>query len=135
MKTSRVELAKIISSKIDKGINFSRLSKEIASYLLEERRVNELNSLIRDVIRYRASKGLSEIDVISAHEISKEIESEVKRYVKTIDENVKSIVINSRLNKSVIGGLKLEVNASRALDLSVRARFNNFKQLINQGKV
>ena len=135
MKTSRVELAKIISDKIDKGIAPSKLAKEIAAYLLEERRINELNSLIRDVINYRAEKGFKEVDVISAHDITKAIETEIKKYAGSIDKNTKSVVLNSRINKSLIGGLKLEIDASKLLDLSVRAKFNNFKQLINQGKV
>ncbi len=135
MKTSRVELAKIISDKIDGGIAPSKLAKEIAAYLLEERRINELNSLIRDVIKYRAGKGFKEIDVVSAHEITKAIEIEIKKYAGSIDKNTKSVVLNSKINKSLIGGLKLEINASKLLDLTVRAKFNNFKQLINQGKV
>ena len=135
MKTARMQVAKIISDKIEGGVAFKHLAQEIAAYLLAERRVHELDSLMRDVIQYRALIGINEIDLISAHELDSNLKTEIQQYLNETDLKSKTVVLNSRINKDLIGGLRIEINASKILDLSVRAKFNNFKQLISQGKV
>ena len=49
---SRKELAETIARLIQEG-DTSKLAEEIAAYLIQERRVKELDSLMRDVVLIR----------------------------------------------------------------------------------
>jgi F0F1-type ATP synthase delta subunit len=134
MKVSRRKIAQIIASRIEAGDSFPKLAKEIAAYLLTEKRVEELAPLIRDVIEYRASKGIVEATVTSASDLENKIIKELELYIKSIHPETKRVVINKRINRDLIGGLKLNV-INDQLDLSIRAKLNRFRELTNQGGV
>jgi F0F1-type ATP synthase delta subunit len=130
MKVSRLKIAEVISHKTLKSYDPKELAQEVAAYLLETGRVDELDSLIRDIVAYRGEKGLLEVSVESAHELDDSLRSEVNKLVKTLSPKVTKITLDETVTPSLIGGLKLNL-ANRQLDLSLRAKLNRFKQLTN----
>lgn len=131
MKRSRHLLAQAIADKTLHIKDESRLAKEIAAYLLHEGMVNELDSLLRDVIAIRAEHGLVEAEAISAHELSDTDLNDVRAMLHTYYPGAKAIKIHERIDTNLIGGVKLQM-PHQQLDESVRAQMSKFKYLTSE---
>src|SRR5690606_29518970 len=104
-----------------------KLAKSLASYLARERRTSELDAIMREVARQRRDQDkVVEVDVTSANPLSDLVKREVKRL-----QNSKNVVINETVDKSVIGGVRMETSDS-LLDLTVRTRLDQFKRGVKQ---
>jgi F0F1-type ATP synthase delta subunit len=105
----------------------AKLSIEIAAYLLSERRAGELESIMRDIMQYRADQGIVEVVAVSAFPLSVEVRGDVDRQVRSLYPGVKEVIISERINPSVVAGVRLEF-ANQQLDTTVRNKLNTFKQ-------
>jgi len=128
MKASRTRLSKLIADKSLKSGVSKKLAREVAAYLLQENRTNELDSILRDVQADWASAGYVEVVAASAHELTPQINKEITNQVKKLYPNARQIIVNQRHDPAVIGGVRLML-ADQQLDLSVEAKLNKFKQL------
>lgn len=128
MKFARAELAALIGEKTLHVSDMRLLAREIAAYLLEEKRSDELESLMRDVLAYREAHGVVEAEVASAHELSEETLREVKSVIKEHYPDAKKVLVHDHVNTDVVGGLKVTL-ANDQLDMSVRAKLDTFKRL------
>lgn len=118
---SRQQLARVIAGQMVKK-SVKSLAKEIAAYLLSERRTDELPSLMRDVIKFRSEKeGIVEASANSAHELSKEIQSALMKLTVTEHKDYKHVILNREQDSSLVGGARL-TTADFQLDLSVQGR-------------
>lgn len=128
MKTPRHIIAATLAQKSLGKISESAFSKEIAAFLISERRVSELDSIVRDIIQYRSDNGIVEVIARSAHPLTDEIRKQIEAQVKKVYNDAKQIIISYQADSSVVGGVKLEF-ANQQLDLTVRNTLNRFKQL------
>lgn len=127
MKVPRNELVPVLA-KLSTKLPAKKFSAEVANYLLDEHRTGELDSLARDLVNYRAASGLVEVTAVSARQLNTAALKEVRQKVKQVYPAARRIIINQRLDESQIGGVRLEM-PGRQLDLSLRAKLNQFKQL------
>ncbi|GAC1503447.1 MAG: hypothetical protein NVS1B10_08530 [Candidatus Saccharimonadales bacterium] len=128
MKIRRSRIAKnIADSTIESGIN-KKLGRQIAAYLLSERRVNELGSILRDVQLDWANAGYVEVMATSAHDLTAEIRQDIDDQVSKLYPNAKKILITEVYNPHIIGGIQLSF-PDKQLDLSIKAKLNKFKRL------
>ena len=127
-KAPRSRLAAIIAERSDQAASVKELSQETAAYLLAEGRTGELDSILRDVMQYRADRGIVEVVAVDAHPLSESVKSDITSLIKRLFPVAKQIIISEQLDTSVIGGVRLEL-ANQQLDLSVRSKLNRFKQL------
>jgi len=125
---SRPELAEVIGERTLHVSDTGTLEKAIASYLLEEGRTDDIESLMRDVLKYRAKNGYVEATVVSAFPLSEALTSEVTAALKSEFPGAKGYVLNQRIDEDVIGGVRLEM-AGEELDLTIRAKLNILKRL------
>jgi F0F1-type ATP synthase delta subunit len=132
MKIPRAELAAVIGEKTLHETNLKRLATTVAAYLMEQKSIGELESLMRDVMAYRQAHGVYEADVTSAHELSAEALKEVRQLIRQQYPDAKHIFAHDEVDESVIGGLKVTL-AHEQLDLSVRAQLDTFKRLTTEG--
>ena len=132
-KLPRHELAMVLAAKSVLGVNAKTFGKEIAAYLLTEGRTNELDSLLRDIMQYRAENGIVEVVAVSAHELSGAVRKDIEARVRKMYPEAKKIIISEQPDPSVIGGVRIEL-ANEQLDLSVRSKLNRFKQLTVVGE-
>lgn len=128
MKIPRAQLAAVIGEKTLKQTDMRRLAKAVAAYLMEQKSIGELESLMRDVLAYRQAHGIVEAEIISAHQLSDEAVRGVKHLLKDEYPNAKSFIAHEVQDESVVGGLKVTL-AHEQLDLSVRAKLDTFKHL------
>lgn len=128
MKQPRHEIAAAIARRSLAASSVANLSEEIAAYLLHERRTGELESLLRDVMQYRADHGIVEVIAVSAFPLSDQVKLDIESQVTSLYPGAKEIIISHRLDSTVISGVRLEF-ANQQLDLSVRNKLNKLKQL------
>lgn len=128
MKTPRHQVAALLARKSLDGVNETRFAQEVAAYLLDAGRTGELDSLLRDITRYRADHGIIEVTAVSANELSPAVEADVKAQAKALFPSAKQVIINLRRDPAVLGGVRLEL-VDKQLDLSIRNKLNRFKEL------
>jgi len=134
MKVSRRKIAEVINDQIESGESLSKLSKEIAAYLLAEGRYSELPSLMRDVMELRAGQGLVEVTATSAFVLDSKVKTDLVQLVKAAKPKTKKVIIDEKINSDLVGGLKLDM-INQSLDLSIKAKLNRLKQLSSPGGV
>jgi F0F1-type ATP synthase delta subunit len=127
MKAPRSAIAKVINQKLDKA-DAKKAAEDIAGYLLAEKRVGELDSLMRDLQQIRSDQGTVEVNALSAHELDQNSINEIKTLIKTKFPGTNQIIINKIIDKDVVGGVRL-VMANQQLDLTIRYKLSKFKQL------
>lgn len=133
MKISRRHLAEVIAERTLHVSDTKALAREIAAYALSERRVAELESLLRDVLEYRAQHGIVEAKVVSAHDLTEDVIRDVKAILKEEYPKAKELHINEKHDPDAIGGLRIEL-ANEQLDMTVRRKIDLFKRLTAESK-
>ena len=128
MKIGRSRIAQALEERLQSGASPSKVAKETAAYLLAEGRVGDLDSLMRDIEQLRADKGVIEVQARSAFPLSASSKTDIKTRLKKAYPSAKTIIIDERLDPSVIAGVRLEL-ANEQLDLSIENTLNRFKQL------
>lgn len=131
MKTPRHILAKAIASRTIDLRDEKLLAREIAAYLLLERRTSELESILRDIMQYRSDHGVLEAEIVTAHNPGAHVAVEVKRLLKSAYPSAKTIHLANRQDPALIGGLRVDM-ANQQLDLSIQAKLATFKRLTSE---
>jgi len=133
MRTPRVRIADIVADQtLEQGVS-KEYTQKLAAYLLAERRVGELESLLRDVQADWAGKGYVEVLARSAYPLTDEVKSNIERRVRPLFPTAKKVVVTEVTDPTIVGGVQIQL-ADRQLDLSVEAKLNTFKQLTGAGK-
>lgn len=97
------------------------LAKDIASYIVAERRSNDLGAIMREVDRLRQQKSyITEVTLTTAVEPTDLVIAEARRLLN------RKVVINKVIDRNVIGGVRIE-SSDYYLDLTVRNRLNKLK--------
>jgi len=134
MKTPRTRIAGVVADRtLKSGVVSQQLSRELAAYLLSERRTGELDSILRDVRADWAKAGYVEVVARSAHQLSDTVRADIERQAESLYPAAKQIVVSQVLDPEVIGGVRLTI-IDRQLDLSVETTLHRFKQLTLSGK-
>lgn len=134
MAFARTELAEIIGKKLHSSSSSRTLAKEIAAFLMEENRVHDLESLMRDVMAYRQAQGVIEAEVASAHPIDDSIMREVKQLIAAKYPQAKSIIVHQHIDETIVGGLTISL-ANEKLDMSIKSKLDTFRRLTTEGIV
>jgi len=132
-KVPRHEIADVISSRSMQNVSAKALAKEIAAYLISQHRTAELDSLVRDILQYRADHGIVEVTAVSSHPLNDSIRTGIKADINELYPSAKQIIINEELDENVMGGIRLSL-ANQQFDASIRSKLNHFKQLTVAGK-
>lgn len=97
-------------------------AEAVAAYLIEERQVKDIASLMRDIQAIRLKRdGVLEVVITSAHEIDDQIEALIKSLF-----DAKRVIIHKQTDSSLLGGVRVQAQ-NQELDLSVRARLQRLK--------
>lgn len=131
-KLPRHQLAAVLAEQSLGNINEQKFSAEVAAYLLTERRTSELDSLMRDIMQYRADHGIVEAICVSAFALTAPVKSEIESQIRELYPAASKVIITEEHDPRVMGGVRIEL-ANQQLDLSVRAKLNRFKQLTTAG--
>lgn len=99
--------------------------RELAAYLLDKKRVRELELIVRDIEDVLVSRGIVVADVVSAHELSAETLKQVTTFVAT-QRSGASVQVRSRVDPNVLGGVKISFSGEE-LDATIRHKLTTLK--------
>lgn len=125
--SDRIGLAEYIVGRMEKE-SPKKLSKDIADYLLKNKKAADIESLIRDCVDIRASQGIIEVKAVSRYPLTAANMSELKKVIKSHYKNAKKIIINPSISEEIIGGVRLFIG-NDLLDLSLNSKLNKFREL------
>ncbi len=125
---SRIELAAVIGERTMHEGDLKKLEISVAAFLLERNEAELLNTLMRDVLKYRAAHGIVEATAVSAFPLDSEARNDLMNALKAEYPSASNYKVNERIDPSVIGGVRLEM-ADEELDLTVRSKLNTLKRL------
>lgn len=107
-KLSRRHLAQYIATELANGKSQKALVEQLAAYLVETKRTSELELVVRDIQFYLAQHGRLSGVVTSAHELSAAALKRIEAFAKQ-QTNASSVSLDTRVDESVLGGIKLEI--------------------------
>lgn len=108
VKISRRKIAQYVTSQLIAGRPKQVVMNEVAAYLIESRRLAELDLVIRDIHYYLAEAGYIAAELTSAYDLSDESLRAVKQYIKD-QTKAKQVSLRATINASVIGGIKVDI--------------------------
>lgn len=133
MKASRGQISGYIAEQtLNKGMS-KKFSREVAAYLLKEGRVGELASIIRDIRVDWLKAGIVTVTAYSKEPLKATTRERIKERAQRRFPKAKQVIVTEKRDPDIIGGVRLSL-PNRQLDLGVRSKLNQFKQLITNGK-
>ena len=125
-KQSNKTVARAVVAELKAGRSMKRVSKSLASYLIEERRMNDVGAIIRDVEKQLLVQDETlYVHVTTAHGLSASTQKELTTMFAQ-KSDAKRVHIEETINPDVIGGVRCET-AEHRLDLTVRRQLQRLK--------
>jgi len=124
-KISRRVIATHIADELIKGTSQKKLTKQLAAYLIENRRTNELNLMVRDIQYYLSEKGYILGTVTTAHELGATTKKAIEAFAKK-NTGAKHIELDSIVDESVLGGFKLDL-PNKEIDTTIARQLTILK--------
>lgn len=116
-KLSRRDLARHAARQLVDGVSQKKVVTQLAAYLIETRRTNEMSVIVRDIVFQLAEQGHVTGTLTSAHELSAAALKEIKAYAKD-KTGAAQVSLDTIVDESVLGGIKLEL-PGRKLDTTI----------------
>ena len=129
-RPSRNQIAKAAVELMNSGISSSKLSRQLAAYLLSEGRTSELSPLMRDIIKLRSQQGIIEATAVSARELSQQVQRDLMKLAASSHNSYKQVILNQERDPALLGGVRLS-SIDSELDLSLASQLNGLTKSIN----
>lgn len=107
-KLSRREVAQYVANQLVAGASPKKMTLQLAAYLIESRRTNELTIMIRDIAMYLSDAGHVSGTITSARELNAATKKAIEHYAKE-KTGAAHIELDTIVDEAVLGGIKLEV--------------------------
>ncbi|RTK94745.1 hypothetical protein EKI60_02470 [Candidatus Saccharibacteria bacterium] len=121
-------IARALLADIDAGKDMQTITESLAAYLVQERRLGDLNAILRDVERQLfTQRGVLYVHADVARPMSEQQKQDVTSIFQA-QSGAKEVVIEETINKGVIGGVRL-TTADQQLDLTVRRQLQRLKSV------
>lgn len=126
MAGTRISRRKIAAYYADQLLSGRQtVAKELAAFLVDTRRVRELELIVRDIEAALAGRGILLADVASSRKLSSAAEKEVKDYLKKAT-GAKTTHLRQSVDSELLGGVRVTIPGSE-LDATLRHRLNQLK--------
>lgn len=123
---SRRKLATYMVEQMVAGADQPALLQQVAAYLVDRRRVNQADLLVRDVEAILGSEhGHVLAHVTSARELSAGLTKAIAQFVAK-SENATAVEVSTSIDPSLLGGVIIKTPTAE-LDASVRAKLTALK--------
>lgn len=120
-----------IANLIEKESSSRGIAKKVASYLMDTKQTLQMDSLMRDVMSVRETKGIYEINVATAHPLSTSQTDNIEAYIKKHFKNCKKVIIHQKVDPTLLGGVRIE-SAHYLIDRSLKSELNYIKTSIEK---
>ena len=124
---SRRQLAQYAVNELVSNRSIADLSAHLAAALAASGRQKEIELLLADIDQELEQRGLlARAQLTSAYPLSSKLKQEIQVRLKKVT-GVKEVVLQEQIDKSTIGGFKVET-ASRSWDKTVRRTLAGLKE-------
>jgi ATP synthase F1 delta subunit len=113
-RISRRSMAEYISVSLIEGQSKKKLFTQLAGFLIETKRVKELDLIVRDIEFHLAEKGLVQAEVVSAFELTAATQKALTDFV-TNQTGATQVSLSNVVDPRVLGGVKVST-PGRLLD-------------------
>lgn len=128
MAVSRRQIAYYTADALYQGADMKIIVKQLAAYLVEAKKTNELSLLLKDVEAILSEKyDVTLAKITTARPLDGLQREELKNFVKK-QENTKEVTLQEVTDSSLIGGVVIETPTS-LLDASTRRQLKQLKSL------
>ena len=126
-RISRRALARYAVEELSTGRSAAAVAKQLAGVLAETGRAAEVDFLLGDIAWELEQRGLvTSATVTTATPLTKGLESRLKSRLKAAT-GTKEVQLSRRVDKSVIGGLKIETS-TRIWDDTIKRQLNQLRE-------
>lgn len=126
-KISRRSLARYAVEQLTEGRSAAAIAKHLAGALVESGRRGEVEFLLGDIAWELERRGLvATATITTATPLTDELEGQLKSQIKKAS-GTQDVTLKENLDRSVIGGLKIETTA-RVWDSTVKRQLNQIKE-------
>lgn len=119
-RISRRKLAQHVAEKLIKGDGKKALN-ELAAFLVETRRTDEVELLVRDIEQELADRGVVVADITTAHPLSESLKTDIKKMV-----GGNTLQVRETIDESVLGGVRVDIPGKR-FDGTIRRKLTALK--------
>jgi len=126
---SRRQLAVYAANKLLSGEKMSLIAEELAAALLASRRSGQAELLAQDIAFELERRGkIANASITSAYELRQQLRSQIESFVKKAAK-VDQVIINQNIDKSVIGGLRIDT-AAHSWDKTLRRKLTEIREVV-----
>jgi F-type H+-transporting ATPase subunit delta len=127
-KVSRRALANWAAEQLVDGKSAKSVAKHLAAVLQQSAMTNQVEFLMNDIAwELEQQKALAVGKVITANDLSRQLEQALANQIQKAT-GAKEVVIEKSIDKSVIGGLRIET-ASNVWDATVARKLSELKEV------
>jgi F-type H+-transporting ATPase subunit delta len=119
-RISRRKLAYYVAEKLTKGDGKKALS-ELAAFLVETRRTDEVELLVRDIEQELADRGLVVANITTTRPLGDSLKNDIKNLV-----GGKTLQVRETIDESVLGGVRVDIPGKR-FDGTIRRKLTALK--------
>ena len=119
-KLSRRKIADYAAEQLQAGN--TKVLREIAAYLIESKRQNEADLLVRDIELQLANRGDMIARTVSAHEVDVK---QLSNFVKQMT-GAKTVHLKHTIDESLLGGVQINL-PGQSLDSTIRRKLTALK--------
>lgn len=124
-KLSRRAIAEHIAQRLVAGDSQATLVNQLAAYLIESRRTNEVSLMIRDIQYYLAQNGHLVGTVTSAFQLSSATQKAIESFAKS-QVDAQQVHLDAIVDPNVLGGIRLAL-PGQELDTTVSRKITLLK--------
>ena len=107
-KLSRRDLSRYAARQLSDGVSQKKVARQLAAYLIENRRTNEISVIVRDIAAQLTEHGHVTGTVTSALGLSASTVKSIEAYAKD-KTGAKTVTLDAVVDEAVLGGVKLEL--------------------------
>jgi F-type H+-transporting ATPase subunit delta len=123
-RLSRRKLAEYSADQLLAGKKETVL-QELAAYLIEKKRVSELDLIIRDIEAALLLRGIAIADVVTARTLTSETQAHIEAFIASKHPGT-TVQLRTRVEPDVLGGAKIGL-AGEELDATIRRKLTTLK--------
>jgi F-type H+-transporting ATPase subunit delta len=120
LRISRRKLSQYFADRLAEGVAIKKVIQELAAYLIDSKRTDEVELIIRDTEYALSQRGIVVADIVSARELSVETRNEIAALTKKTFK-ASHIELRDHIDPTVIGGVRIDF-AGLQLDNTIKQK-------------
>lgn len=121
-RLSRRKISQYVADQVVAGEDVKKLATSLAAFLIDSRRTNEVDLVVRDIEYQLSERGMVMAQVVSAHVLTAATVRAVTDMIKT-STHATSIDLSQQIDPSVLGGVRVDI-PGRQFDGTIARRLH-----------